>query len=358
MMDQSKKFTSQGLKAEFVGEGQQDHESEKRVLMGQCQLVFITPEGILNSTRFRNMLLSTTYKEKLVAVAVDEAHCIKTWGDKFRVTFSKIGDIRSLLPSGVNIMALTTTSTNETFHVISEHLCMQSPEIIAISPARDNIFYKIQPKISLEDLTSFLCDEMSEKRLSSPKIVVVVRQYSDCSNLYLSIRSKMGPGFTEPFGYPDHSTFCMVEMFTRVSTIEKKDQILSSFQYPDGTLRLIIATTAFGLGIDCKDIRRVIHWGIPSTLEEYVQETGRAGRDNNASEAILHLGRGGRYVVKGMKQYIANDSVCRRKILFSDFLKYNDSATVIGCKCCDLCLESCDCNDCDCNDCDCNDCDC
>ena len=71
---------------------------------------------------------------------------------------------------------------------------------------------------------------MSEKRIGFPETVVFVRQYSDCSNMCLSIQSKMGADFTEPQGYPDHSFFRMVEMFTRISTPEKKDQILSSFK--------------------------------------------------------------------------------------------------------------------------------
>lgn len=324
MMDQREKFTFHGLKAEFIGEGQRDREVEKKVLMGEYQLVYITPEGIMNSSRFRNMLLSATYKEKLVALVIDEAHCVKTWGDTFRVTFRKIGDLRSVLPICVHIMALTATSTNETFRVICERLCMQSPKLIAVSPARDNITYKVQPKISLDTLTSFLCQELSEKRIGFPKTVVFVRRYSDCFTLYLSIRSKMGPSFTEPAGYPDHFTFRLVEIFTRVSTIEKKEQVLASFQCPNGVLRLVIATTAFGLGVDCRDIERVIHWGLPSTLEEYVQETGRAGRDGRASEAILYEGKGGRYVSKEIKQYIENVKVCRRKFLFSHFLEYDE----------------------------------
>ena len=150
-----------GLKAEFVG------EAVRKVLMGQCQLVFITPEVLIDNSRFCNMLLSTTYKEKLVALVIDEAHCVKTWGDKFRVAFGKIKDKQSLLPDGVHIIAVTATSTNETFHIISECLCMKSPEVIALSPAQDNILYKVQPKVSLEDLTSQKC---VRRELDSPRL--------------------------------------------------------------------------------------------------------------------------------------------------------------------------------------------
>ena len=79
MMDQRAKFTALGLKAEYVGMAQDDPAVVRRVLSGDIQLLFISPECILNNQRFRNMLLSQHYKKKLVAVAVDEAHCVKTW---------------------------------------------------------------------------------------------------------------------------------------------------------------------------------------------------------------------------------------------------------------------------------------
>lgn len=107
MMDQRSKFTP-----EFVVEAQTDHATERSVLRGEVQLVFITPER----------LLSTKYKENLVPLVVDEAHCVKTWGDEFRRAFSKIGDLRSILPASINVMALTATPTVETFDIVSQLL--------------------------------------------------------------------------------------------------------------------------------------------------------------------------------------------------------------------------------------------
>lgn len=108
-------------------------------------------------------------------------------------------------------------------------------------------------------------------------------------------------------------------MFSRVLTTEKKEQVLSTFCDKDSILQLVIATSAFGLGVDCPDIRRIIHWGLPTTIEEYVQEAGRAGRDGNCAEAILYEGKVGVHYTKLMKEYVANNKVCRRRFLFKFF---------------------------------------
>lgn len=136
-------------------------------------------------------------------------------------------------------------------------------------------------------------------------------------------------------------------MFSAVFTIEKKEEVLALFKHTGSKLRLVIATTAFGMGIDCPDIRRVIHWGIPTTLEEYVQETGRCGRDGEASIAILYRGIGGRNATAKVKAYVDNDKTCRRRLLFQEFLLYSESSIeVSGCKCCDVCLLICNCTLC------------
>ena len=102
---------------EFVGEEQTDACARRKVLNGEMQLVFISPESLINNTLYRNMLLSHKYKERLVALAVDEAHCVKTWGDEFRLAFAQIGELRSLIPASVNVIALTATATSETYTV-------------------------------------------------------------------------------------------------------------------------------------------------------------------------------------------------------------------------------------------------
>lgn len=255
-----------------------------------------------------------------------------------------LGDLRSLLRVNVKVMALTATATTETFHVVTQRLSMKSPILIASPPSRDNIMYRVKPSITKEALASLLSDEMKETRASFAKTILYVRALSDCSDLYKLIKFRMGKSFTEPPGYPDHHKFRMVEMYSAVATTDKKEQIFTSFKDLNSNIRLIIATTAFGMGIDISDIGSIVHWGIPSSLEEYVQETGRAGRDGSQAVATLYAGKSGKNTAKKMLEYTTNISCCRRKYIFENFIKYHEKDTkVTGCRCCDVCSQKCDC---------------
>lgn len=345
MVDQCRKFSSKGLSSEFVGEAQTDRSVIKNVLEGKVQLVYITPENAVGNPKYRNMFLSPIYKEKLVALIVDEAHCVKIWGDEFRKTFAEIGDLRSLIPSGINILALTATSTMETYHSVVKRLAMCNPSLVSMPPERPNIAYFVHDKANLEEFTDILCTDFV-KNEKVPKTVVFVRKYRDCSDAYIMIQHKLGDAFTSPTGYPNVSKYRRVEMFSRVQTAEKREQVLSTFSETNSTLRLVIATCAFGLGVDIPDIARVIHWGLPSNIEEYVQESGRAGRDGNKAVAILYQGKGREYS-KGMKDYALNTLKCRRKLLFEGFLSFHEKEVKTrGCNCCDVCAKDCDCENC------------
>ena len=283
------------------------------------------------------MLLAPSYK-KLVAIVVDEAHCIKTWGDKFRRSFSKLGELRSLIPSGVNIMALTATATCSTFDIIKERLSLFKPILVSTSPFRNNIAYIVAPKTDMSAFCSSVCDELKEKTTSHPKTIIYVRTYRDCYDIYLTMRTKLGRAIYNPTDCPNLSQFLMVDMFTRVNTDVKKEEIIGRFKEINSNLRIVIATSAFGMGVDCPDIRQIFHWGCPSEVEEYVQETGRAGRDGEDCVVTIFAEPVGRNVSRQMKEYLQNTTLCRRQFLFQPFLNYSESdITVTGIKCCDIC---------------------
>ena len=178
MVDQQEKFAERGIKAEFVGEAQIDEAVVTRVLLGDVQLLYISPENLLNNPKFRSMLLTAKYKDNLVALAVDEAHCVKTWsvyitivthimyfilcrGDDFRVAFARIGDLCSVLPEGVHILALTATATSDVLKVVKARLSLDDPIVIGVSPNRVNIKYYIEPLPSI----TVVCDLLATNLL-------------------------------------------------------------------------------------------------------------------------------------------------------------------------------------------------
>ena len=129
-------------------------------------------------------------------------------------------------------------------------------------------------------------------------------------------------------------------MFTSVTDPSHKTEILYLFKVPSN-LRVIVATIAFGMGIDCIDIRQIIHVGLPDDICSYIQETGRAGRDGQASLVTLLQSRTHHPVDDSIKQYVANITACRRNMLFQDTDGYVHTNMGSKCLCCDICAHRC-----------------
>jgi superfamily II DNA helicase RecQ len=128
-------------------------------------------------------------------------------------------------------------------------------------------------------------------------------------------------------------------MYSRASTFDRKEKILRSLCDPEGKLRIIVATNAFGMGVDCPDIRTIYHWGAPSTLEEYAQETGRAGRDGQPSQAVLFHGKSTKYMSRDMIEYCDNSTDCRCKLLYNTFYLFRPAPINNNYTCCDVCCK-------------------
>ena len=233
----------------------------------------------------------------------------------------------------------------QTFEVVKERLSLNNPVVIGESPDRPGIFLSVVPSMELDCLVETMCDALRDKRINLPKTVVFCRSCKDCADLYVAIIDKLGKDKTEPPGYPNFLEYRLVSMYTRASKTSVKELIMSLFRNTQSTLRVLIATTAFSMGIDIPDIRRVYHWGAPSDLEQYLQEIGRAGRDGNTAQAILVNSKGYRHVQKQMKTYCENKDNCRRKQLFDSFIMYKH-VEAVKCKCCDVCSLTCTCEKC------------
>lgn len=260
-------------------------------------------------------------------------------GDSFRREFANLQEVSSLLPK-INIMALTATATQETRKSICRSLGLNKYVTISQSPNKPNIFYKVNmAEKEVECAFAPLLGELRLKRISTDRTIVFCRTYDSCFHIYRYFRKNLGAEMTEPKGFIDHCELRLVDMFTACTHPDVKTVLLKQFRNSGSCLRVVIATVAFGMGLDCPNVRRVIHWGAPPDVESYIQETGRAGRDNLMATAELFclVRDGSAYTDRKMKDYSELEKgMCRRMYLMKEFDGYED-ISVCKSKCCDLC---------------------
>lgn len=202
--------------------------------------------------------------------------------------------------------------------------------------------------MEIEDFIQMLAVPLSEVGIAMPCVIIFCKRYDECSTMYRLFRSYLGEQFVVPRGAPDVTKYRLVDMYTRCTEACVKEDILQSFCHPEGKLRVIIGTIAFGMGIDCPDVRQTVHWGLSSDVESYVQETGHAGRDGFLScSLLLHAKRDRRAASDEMVQYANNTTVCRRKLLYQDFDGCDDvDYPCSPCHCCDVFSNACECDLC------------
>ena len=272
-------------------------------------------------------------------------------GDSFRREFANLGEISSLLPN-VHIMALTATASKSTRKTICRSLGMKKILLISQSPNKPNIFYRLNShQKDIEEAFAPLVSEIKHKRTNMERTIIFCRSYNSCTSIYYYFKNTLGKDISEPKGHPNCAELRLVDMFSACTHPEVKNIILKQFQTQDSALRIIVATIAFGLGIDCSNIRHIIHWGAPEDIETLMQETGRAGRDGLPATAELFsaVKDSALHTDEKMKEYCRlKPGECRRKFLLREFDSSEDVclAKISGCKCCDLCAATCSCQSC------------
>ncbi|XP_022806642.1 Werner syndrome ATP-dependent helicase-like [Stylophora pistillata] len=221
---------------------------------------------------------------------------------------------------------------------------------IIVSPNRKNV--KLIVKKVTSDIVrnfSWLAEEVSTKGVECPRTLIYVRNYQTCGELYNFFINTLQDKAYWPTSSLRKSANRMIAMYHSGTTLKIQQHVISSLKYPHGSVRIIIATSALGMGVDMKGLHRVINYGPPNTIEAYVQAFGRVGRDGANSEALLLFhGHQLRLCEPEMLDFV-KCTTCRRENILTFFDDIGENSEVIPKHlCCDICENDCQCGETEC----------
>lgn len=329
MQDQVSSLKENGVPAEFLNsslEFSEYLETVKKLKDGEIKIVYVSPEGLASD---KMMGIFHECSMPINCITIDEAHCVSEWGHDFRPDYLSISNVRKHFPNAV-CLALTATATASVQQDIIKNLQLYRPTAFTASFNRKNIFLEVKPK---------------KNALS--QVIECIEKHKDESGIIYCFSRKSVDELTMKLHNEGYS---VLNYHAGLSDIQRtKNQNL----FIKDKVRIIVATVAFGMGINKPNVRFVIHYDMAKSLEEYYQEIGRAGRDGLESHALLLYSPGDIHKIRfffneaadpekserllqGMINY-AKARTCRRRALLSYFGENFSGADTSADECCDIC---------------------
>lgn len=333
MQDQVAFLVENGVSAVFLNSSLEwgDYlDAVQRIKSGSAKLVYLSPEA-LAAERTQSILHDASVP--VSCITIDEAHCISEWGHDFRPDYLEISNIRAQFKDAV-FLALTATATAQVQEDITANLRMKTPEVFVAGFNRANIFLEVRPK-----------------RNALREVIACLEQHSGESGIIYCFSRKQVDKLTEQLTISGYSA---LNYHAGLSDEERRNH---QQQFIRDKVRIMVATVAFGMGIDKPNVRFVIHYDLPKSLEEYYQEIGRAGRDGLASHALLLYSAGDARKIRSFFEEAADSAnserllqamlkfasarTCRRHFLLSyfgeRFVPAELDGQIAAFPCCDVC---------------------
>lgn len=329
MKDQVDSLNVMGVPAAFLNSSQSPDEQSRitnQLINNQIKLLYLAPERLFGS---ESRLIGFLKTLPVVQIAIDEAHCISQWGHDFRPEYLMLAGLKNEFPN-VPVIALTATADKLTQKDILDKLALKNPAIFISSFNRANITYRVMPK---KNSFSQLLDFLDNRKDESGIIYCLSRKSTEALAADLKAEGYAAEAYHAGL---DHA-------------VKARNQ--EAFLRDD--IKIIIATIAFGMGINKPNVRYVVHMDMPKNIEGYYQETGRAGRDGLPSAALLFYSPGDAIKLKKFAEVDNNPEqtrimfkklddmakycqlpTCRRQFL----LNYFDEQAPDNCGSCDVCL--------------------